>query len=811
VFFSRKRRRKSFQIFFPNRLFISQIGAVIFFLLIALRLFYLQVLEGEYYANKAIQQRRGVIDIPARRGEILARDKNTGNIIKLATNTTLDLVYIDPKEIPDKRLVANTLAPILYTDEDFELCLDDPRFCPEGSVEILEPDGSVEDTHRQMPTILYPTKDEAVTAYADSIHRKINREKIDFVLLKRDVSDKNLDAIEKMNILGIEIIREKSLVFVDPTKISQDEKDERGNTIFFSSKTRKAQKERKNIAKRVSDILRLSQKEVLNKLIEKDVRYVKLRNKIRPEISEKIREIKRLSKETHKESEMKRIAKGLSREGATPDYFFGVVLIPEHWRYYPDNEVAAQIVGFVNNEGRGQYGIEGKFDRLLSGSSGFIESQNDVSGKGINPGTIRDAEDGMSIVLTLDRVVQRNIENILSEAIKRFHADSGQIIVMEPDTGKIIAMANAPLFNPNSFGDSLQLRRTVPDDFSRVYKTTPLFVKDEHGRFEQSFFEDFEEAWKLDFDPEFYVYENHLGPGAFINRTVQEVYEPGSVFKPVVMAVALETGEVTPRTTFHEDGPVEVGDFTIKTALNEYHGIQTMTNVLETSSNVGMVFVALKLGKSIMHSFLVSKFGFGDYTNIDLDNEESGRVLPKKDWSDAHLLTASFGQGLTATPIQVVRAWCALANGGILVRPQIVEEKIYPDGTSEIIEPQVLRRVLSPDTSTTITSMLVSSVENGVARSARVPGYRVAGKTGTSQIAGVDGKYETGEGAFITSFAGYAPADDPKFVVYVKFDRPRYGTDNTWGSTTAAPIFRDVMKFLLEYSNIQPDQDLDGE
>ncbi len=771
--------------YFPNRLLAAQGVTVGLFLLMIARLFQLQVVQGEEYFERAIAQRTSSIEIPARRGEILVKDKDTGNLIKLATNTTLDLVYIDPLVTPDKRLVADTLAPILYTDEDFAACLDEPKSCPEGSVQYVEPEA---DDLNAKPRFILPSKEEATKAFADSIFRKINRDKVDFVMLASGVDDETLTAIDTMKLSGIGIIRENSLVYANPTQIPQNPKA------------------RTKIAEQLTELLDQPTQQLADKMELKDLRYVKIENKLRPETTEQISEIKALSREVFEKSRLEIISKKLDQE-PTPDYFRGVVLIPEHWRYYPDNTLASQIIGFVNREGKGQYGIEGKFDRLLSGKNGMIESQNDVSGYGIDPLKVQNAEDGVDIVLTIDRVIQKRVEDVLNEATKKFQADSGQVIVMEPATGRILALANSPGFNPNDFGEALLLERVPPEEAKKIYKTTPLFTKDEHGRFQQSTFEEYEEQWKLKYDPEFYVYRNRLGPGAFVNRTIQEVYEPGSVFKPLVMAIGIETAEVTPNTTYNEDGPVEIGEFLIKTALGEYNGIQSMTNVLETSSNVGMVFVAFKLGKSVMHNFITDRFGFGQYTDIALAEEEPGTVRPKKDWSDAHLATASFGQGLTVTPMQIMRAWAALANGGILVQPMIVAEEIYPNGKKVVHEPQEIRRILSPDTATTMTNMLISAVDNGVARPARIPGYSVAGKTGTSQIAGATGKYETGEGSFITSFAGYAPAHNPKYLVLVKFDRPRYGADSTWGSTTAAPVFKEIMTFLLDYGNVQPEEE----
>lgn len=786
----RKSHRHSFsKKFFPNRLFAAQIGAGLLFAIILFRIFELQVVSGEDYYERALRQRNGVIEIPARRGEILVRDQNTGSLVKLATNTTLDLVYVNPKVTPDKKLVAETLAPLLYTEDDHEACLKNVKLCPEGSVRLVEQDTPTEGdtTSYHPPEIVYPTREEAIAAYSLEIFRRINRDKVDFVLLARDVSDEALDAVEGLKFPGISVARETFLVYANPTKVPQSKQD------------------RARIASALSPLVGVSEEDITNLLEQKDLRYVRLKNKIRPEVSEKIKEIQTASEETHQQSEAE-IRKKKLKKDPIPDYFRGVVLVPEHWRYYPENTLASQIIGFVNREGIGQYGIEGKFHRLLSGKAGMIRSENDVKGKGVDPTSVENAEDGVTLVLTLNRVIQKRVETILEEATERFHADSGQVIVLEPKTGRILALANAPSFNPNEYADALTLRRTTPEDVKTIFKTTPLFQKDEFGRFQRSDFEAFEEAWKLKYDPEFYMYDNRLGPGAFVNRTIQEVYEPGSVFKPLIMAAGIESGEVTPTTTFLEDGPVQVGDFTIHTALDEYHGIQTMTNVLETSSNVGMVFVALRLGKAVMHSFITDKYGFGDYTDVELDQEEPGKVLPEKDWSDAHLLTASFGQGLSVTPLQVVRAWGALANGGVMMQPQIILEKHYPNGKKEVSEPTAVRRAISADTATTVTSMLVSSVENGVAHAARIPGYAIAGKTGTSQIAGSDGKYETGDGSFVTSFAGYAPAYDPQFLILVKFDRPRYGIANTWGATTAAPVFREVMTFLLEYANVPPEE-----
>ncbi|HEY5139392.1 MAG TPA: penicillin-binding transpeptidase domain-containing protein, partial [Methylococcales bacterium] len=298
-----------------------------------------------------------------------------------------------------------------------------------------------------------------------------------------------------------------------------------------------------------------------------------------------------------------------------------------------------------------------------------------------------------------------------------------------------------------------------------------------------------------------FIYKNKFGPNVFKNKVVSEYYEPGSTFKPIVMSIALDAKEVDPQTTFINDGPLHIDDFEIKNATGIYKGRTSMSDVIAYSLNTGMAFVAKLLGKNLMYQYL-KDFGIGEYTNIKLEGEAKGNLDYYTKWSKAQLLTSSFGQGIVVTPLQLATAWCALANGGKLMEPYIVDS-VIKDGKVIQTEPQIIKRVISEEASSVITSMLIYSVRYGFAKAGAVDGYLIAGKTGTAQMAGPNGKYETGDGATITTYAGYAPALEPKFVVLVKMDRPRIG-ESTWGETTAAPIFKDVTKFLLDYYNIQP-------
>lgn len=779
------------RIIFPDRTKWMIIAVCVIFAIIIVRLFDLQVINGDHYYNLAVTQRSSQIEIPASRGEILLRDTATGDLVKLATNTTLNLIYVDPYVTPDKQVVADRLAPLLFRKEDFQDCLEDIEYCPESTINYIEDEVEVRSGELETQKTAHPPTDydEALKAYTKEIYNAISKENIDFTVLKRDLTDEKIQQVKNLNYPGIGINEKDKIIWADPTEVPEDR--------------------RKNIADGLAPILERDSKDIADQLIGGKLRYVKLKRKLDPDVSDKIEEIKQLSQEQN-EKDKNRIFLAKTNEEPIPDFFRGVVLQPEHLRYYPDKEIAAQVIGFVNHEGVGQYGIEGKFNNLLAGKKGVIESQNDASGTqiGLTTEDVQDAENGASVVLTIDRVVQKRVEDVLAVAVKKYRADSGQVIIMEPKTGNIIAMANYPSFDPNLFGNVYLRRRTTPEDRTHIFKTTPLFRKDENDVLQKATLDDYEEAWRSEYDPEFYVYDNWVGPAAYLNKIVQETYEPGSVFKPLVMAIGLDTGEVTPSTQFLEDGPLEVGKYTIKTSTNEYRGWQTMTNVLETSSNVGMSFVAQKLGRAVFYKYL-KDYGFGDYTDISLENEVAGTITYYKQWSDALLLTSSFGQGLTATPLQMATAWCALANGGILMKPHVVSEIIKDGETVEKVEPETVRRVISPDTSVTITAMLVSAVSNGVAKAAKVPGYKIAGKTGTSQIARTDGVgYEdtSQDGSVIATFGGYAPIDDPKFVILVKFDRPRMG-ENTWGATTAAPVFKELASFLFEYYGIPPDEE----
>lgn len=431
----------------------------------------------------------------------------------------------------------------------------------------------------------------------------------------------------------------------------------------------------------------------------------------------------------------------------------GVYLQAEKFRLYPGNELASQLVGFVGSDGDvniGRYGLEAFWEERLRGESGSLRQEGDSRGRWISIADrdFKEAKNGDSLLLTLDYRLQYETEKILRETVEKHKADSGTAIVMDPHTGRVLAMANFPDFNPNEFG------RT--------------------------------EEMKL-----------------FANPAVSSTFECGSVFKPITAAIALDDGKIEPDTTYTDRGSVLEAGYTIKNSEEKVYGLQTMTQVLESSVNTGAIHMEKVVGNKNFREY-VRRFGFGEKTGIDLPAEAEGNL---KNLDNArqtiNFYTASFGQGIAVTPLQVLNAFATMANGGNLMKPQIVEKIIHADGSEEEIVPQVVRRVITEDTSRKIGRMLRSVVVNGHGKRADVPGYLVGGKTGTAQVAKSGAKgYE--DNLTIGSFVGYAPIDDPQFAILVKIENPK---DVQWAESTAAPAFGRIMKKALEYYRIEPTEE----
>lgn len=420
-------------------------------------------------------------------------------------------------------------------------------------------------------------------------------------------------------------------------------------------------------------------------------------------------------------------------------------------RVYPEGSSSAHLLGFVGSDDygikTGYYGLEGNYNGELKGKPGVLTQERDAMGLPILIGEFidKDATDGKKLVLNIDRAVQKIVEEKLRKGMEKYKAKGGSVVILEPNSGRVIAMASMPSYDP---------------------------------------------AYAV-----FYPKETYRNP------ITSDGYEPGSTFKVLVMAAAINEGLVTPQTTCDIcSEPINMGGFTIKTWDNKYRPNQTMTDTIIHSDNTGMVFTGKKLGLQKMIEY-IKRFGFDNITGIDLQDERSPDLRPEKDWKEIDLATSTFGQGISVTAIQLVRAVASIANGGFLMEPQIVSE-IKDKDTDVKIQPRIVGQPITKETAEQVKNMMVAAVDEGESKFAKPKGYRIAGKTGTAQIP-IAGHYDANK--TIASFVGFAPAENPKFVMLVRYDSP---ATSIYGSETAAPTFFDIAKELFLYYGIPPQEEI---
>lgn len=452
----------------------------------------------------------------------------------------------------------------------------------------------------------------------------------------------------------------------------------------------------------LSLILNLNKDSILEKL-KKDSLYELLKNKL---AEEEISNLKKIN---------------------LPGIYLGV----ERGRYYPLESLASQVIGFLGGDDHGQYGLEGYYDDIMQG------------------------KENSDLILTLDYSLQFQAEKLLSMAKESLDIEEGQIIVINPNSGKILALASFPNFNPNQY--------------------------------------------------EKYAKENNFE--IFQNPAIQKTFEPGSIFKPITMAAALDQEVITPQTTYIDEGVVRIGDDVIHNFQNRVWGKKTMTEVLEWSINTGAVFAEQKVGHQLFLEY-IEKLGLFEKTGIDLNGEVFSVNSEFKKGYEINFATASFGQGIEMTPIQLVRAISAIANGGKLVKPYLVDKIVVSESgkPERVIEtqPEIQNdSVISQKTASQLTAMLVSAVENGYGKRVQIPGYYIAGKSGTAQIPwSALGINKPGYSEkTIQSFLGFLPAFNPQFLILVKLQNPKAVS----ASGSAVQVFRDLTKYIIDYYQIPPD------
>ena len=492
---------------------------------------------------------------------------------------------------------------------------------------------------------------------------------------------------DKKNLVPLALNLNSDFCYVIPFKIPQEKREE--------------------VAQSLSQILNLDEEQILEKLENEN--FIKL-------------------KESLSESEVQEL-----RKMESPGVYLGEELL----RSYPEKFLASHVIGFLGADQEGKYGIESFYEEILQGKESFQKGERGNFGYIFFP-EIKEVA-GEDLILTLDYNIQYQAEKLLEEAKEQFSIEGGQILVMNPETGAILTLAEFPNFDPNEYSE-----------------------------------------WSEDME-------------IFKSKVVQDLFEPGSVFKPITVAAALNEGKITPETTYYDTGQVKVPGGTIYNYGNGVWGERTMTEVLEKSINTGAVFVEKKLGHENFLDY-IERFGIFEKTGIDLASEVFSKNKEFKKGYEINFTTASFGQGIEMTPIQLARAFAAVANRGKLILPHLVEEPSFLSGSYESEE------VISQETASKLTEMLVSVVENGFAKRAKVPGYYIAGKTGTAEVP-FEHKRGYCKDRTIQTFVGFFPAFNPQFLVLIKLDNPRTKT----AEYSAVPLFQKIAKYIIDYSQIPPD------
>jgi len=430
-------------------------------------------------------------------------------------------------------------------------------------------------------------------------------------------------------------------------------------------------------------------------------------------------------------------------------------------RFYPEGNLAAHILGFVGedeqNRIRGYYGLEGYYNGDLMGKAGVVYEETTATGDPILVGGRRRLApvEGRDIYTTLERAVQFMVENKLEEGVKKYGARSGMIIVLEPQSGKVLALAVFPRF---------ELHVWQEDD-----------VLCDEGECE---------SWQR---------------REVSNLAISQTYEPGSVMKPITLAAGLDLGLIEPQSTFEDTGPIVVSDYLVDNWDGKHHGTQTMVQLLQKSNNVGACKVGLQIGSSRLIKYL-SNFGYGSRLGIDLEGEETGILPESENWRDIKTCNASFGQGISATPLQVVASFAAIVNNGVLMRPYVVSHIGSQGEVLVAMSPTIIDRAIKEQTSKVLVEMLEAAVSGGESKFYNLRDYRVAGKTGTAQIPLPTGGYDSEKTN--ATFVGFLPSD-PKFVMLVRLEEP---SSSIFASETAVPLWMEITRDLAAYYGIAPDR-----
>ncbi len=740
-----------------NKIHVIATFFLIFWLIIISKIFSYTVIEHEFYKTLADKQQIWQVVVPVTRWNIYS----SGNWeTVLWTSLNLYDLAIDPLMEWDKSQLAYFLQEVTYK----QICyLKSQKECKNNLLKFLK----VIDIENYEYNETFIRKLLLI-----NITDKLSKTKVTSVYLDKELDDWQI--IKVINLWIAWIYPTWNYLYVNPEEINNA----------------------KLIAEKLSEIIWYKKEDLEYLLRKRELRYIPIINKLSIYASEFLK--------SHLDEEKEAIKRWILDLNKSIYKFF--ILTPNPNRFYPENEVAAQVIGFVDNQWVWYYWIEGQFNNILKWNNWKIVSRKDIMWRIIDPISLDNYKttwEWVEIISTIDRNIQRKVEWILEEWIKKYRANKWTIIVMEPKTGKIISMANYPTYDLNNFWDVSELEKVKYSEYPNPATDLlwfPIFVEDTINwkkmtyNNKQIYLREAERVELWDMSLVKYKYKNGYGTLVYKNDAISSLYEPGSVMKAVTVAVGLDTWEITINSMYQDDWELNIDNFTIKNIAKQCMWYNTFGNALNYSCNVWMIRIVQRVWKVLLHQYL-EDFWFWEITQIDLEGEVSWKIKPWEKWSRAQLFTSSYWLWINITPLQMAAAYSVIANWGVYIRPSIIEEIRFPDWKIVKYKLEPVRRVIKESTSKTVTNMLADWCTNWVAKNWVVEWYNIACKSWTAQIA-YKWKYETWVWSTIWTFAWYGPVEDPRFVIIVKLDRIRtsaYGWETSWR------IFSDVARYLFDY------------
>ncbi len=740
-----------------NRLYFVAWFFVLFCLFIVSKIFQYTVFDKSFYAELADNQQIWEVTVPVTRWSIYS-DTNDGTI--LATSLNLYDIAIDPQVEWSKQNLQKFLVEVVYKETCETVNRND---CYDNILKFLK--------KIELPEFQY-NQEYIKKLIWDFLYEKINQEFVNSVFIDKELDQIKIDAIKA---LGLQWIYPNfPYVYANPQEITQLE----------------------TVVEKLSAIMNIEEDRLNSLLRQRKIRYVPIMNKLSITASEYVKE--------YLDEEQTALKSGLMDKEQRVWSF--VILNPRPNRYYPEKDIASQVTWFVDGWWRGHYGLEWYFDDYLKWNSGKLVSRKDIYGRIINPIWLNENSwdtQWVEIHTTIDRNIQKKVEEILEDGVKKYRANKWTVVVMEPKTWRILSMANYPTYDLNNFSDVYELEKVRYSKYPNPLVDLlwyPVFVEDSQEGIK--YYYDNKEIFLREATREElwnslivkYKYKNGFWPAVYQNDAISSLYEPGSIMKSIIFAIGLDTNEFWPNDLYQDNNKLTVGPFTIGNVDKTNCGwLKSFSNALDYSCNVWFVRMVQKLWKLMVYNYF-ENFGFDSKTWVTLEWETAGKL---ENWTklwDTRFYTNSYGLGMSVTPLQMAAAYSVIANGGLYYTPRVVDSIEFSDGKTITYKTEIQRRVLKESTSKLMTKLLVHGITDWAANKAYIEWYNLAGKTGTAQIAS-RGWYEDWVASTNASFAWYWPAEDPKFVVIVKLERPR--TSNYWGSTSSY-IFRDIAEYLLD-------------